>query len=205
MRATLFFLLLVAVAPVRAETYRVDLIVFRNLWGVDADEKPPPAHEPDLRGGIEPSNVDALARAVIHLVADGDFALGPEWASLKSSKQFRPLVRLAWTQDDPPQDRGPAILIHAGSKMTVGEPGGFGARETMEVEGKVSLLLTRFLHLDVDLRYADPGTDPLAIWPLVERRRMRRDELHHLDSPRLGVIARITKPLPPGTVSPPIP
>ncbi|HKY93455.1 MAG TPA: CsiV family protein [Nevskiaceae bacterium] len=202
-RAALLLLLLAVVAPVRAETYRVDLIVFRNLWGTESGERAPAARAVDLRGAIEPTDVAALARAGIQLVPDGDFALGPEWASLKSSKQFRPLIRLAWTQTDPPQDRGPSILIRGGTKMTLTDPSGFGAREGMEIEGKVSLLLTRFLHLDADLRYMEAGTEPLAIWPLTERRRMRRDELHHLDSPRLGIVAKVTKPPAPGMVVPP--
>jgi hypothetical protein len=199
-RAALLLLLLAMVAPVRAETYRVDLIIFRNLWSGDANERPPPPSPTDLRGAIEPTDIEALTRAGIRLVPDSDFALNPEWASLRSSKQFRPLIRLAWTQNDPPQDRGPAILIHGGAKMTVSDPGGFGAHEVSEIEGKVSLLLTRFLHVDADLRYTEPGSEPLAVWPLVERRRMRRDELHHLDSPRLGILAKVSKPAAPATV-----
>lgn len=205
MRATLLLILLAVVAPARAETYRVDLIVFRNLWGADTAERAPATQPMDLRGAIEPTNVEALARAGIQLVPDGDFGLNPEWASLRVSKQFRPLIRIAWTQSDPPQDRGPSILIRGGAKMTVTEPGGFGAHEGYEVEGKVALLLSRFLHVDADLRYTETVADTgaLALWPLVERRRMRRDELHHLDSPRLGILAKVSKPVPPGTVAAP--
>ena len=58
------------------------------------------------------------------------------------------------------------------------------------VDGRVMLLIVnRYLTLDADLLYT-AGT---SSWRLDTRRRMRRDELHHLDSARLGILARVTK------------
>lgn len=195
-RAALLLLFLAIAVPAHAETYRVDLIVFRNLWGTDAGEKPAAPRAPDLRNAFDPSDKEGLERAGIHLLPDAEFGMQPEWASLRSSKQFKPLVRLSWLQDDPPEDRGPGLLIRSGAKMTVTDAGGFGAHEVSEVDGKVTLLASHFLHLDVDLQYTEAGTDPVAVWPLVETRKLRRDELHHLDSPKLGVLVRVTRPAP---------
>ena len=61
-RAAFLLLLLAVIAPARADTYRMDIIVFRNLWAGDTTEHPPPAHATDLRGAIEPTDVEALTR-----------------------------------------------------------------------------------------------------------------------------------------------
>jgi hypothetical protein len=69
------------------------------------------------------------------------------------------------------------------------------------VDGTVTLVRGRFLHLDVDLsllatagretKYSDaPGNQPL--YRLTESRRVRSSELHYFDHPRFGVIARVT-------------
>ena len=62
------------------------------------------------------------------------------------------------------------------------------------IDGTVALRLSRYLFLDADLMYTQPLPDGrLASYTLKEVRKMRRDELHYLDSPRLGVVAKVTK------------
>jgi hypothetical protein len=51
------------------------------------------------------------------------------------------------------------------------------------VQGLVRLTRGRFLHIDVDLVLADGER-------VVMRRRMRSDELHYLDHPRVGMLVR---------------
>lgn len=180
-----------------AETFRVDLIVFRFLG--PAGELGQPVQMPtvgavtaDAATAIDPKDTARLAAAGITVLPDAEFALGPEWASLRSSRDFRPLIRLAWTQKDPPSENGPRLLIRSGAKLTLSAPDGLGAAEVSEIDGSVALLLSRFLHLDTDLVYTQPEGEPQS-WHLRERRRMRRDEVHHLDSPRLGILAEVSK------------
>lgn len=179
--------------PARADTWRVDLIVFRFLGSADETGKTPEA--PKLRNAIELDDTPRLSAAGIKLLPATDFALADHWSRLKGSPQFRPLIRLAWTQDNPPNDNGPRLRLRAGEKFTLGEGGGLGAREFQEVDGSIALHLGRYLHLDTDLLFTQAGDTP-ASWALDESRRMRSEELHHLDSPRLGVIAKVTKVVP---------
>lgn len=68
------------------------------------------------------------------------------------------------------------------------------------VEGSVTLIQERYLHLDIDLLlmqagsgvvYSDaPGSRPA--YRLREQRRIRSSEIHYFDHPRFGVIARVT-------------
>lgn len=174
----LLFGLLVAL-PVHAETYRMDLIVFLDRSAPTEAGRPPQL--PNLAGATLPDNPAALQAAGITLLPDSAFALQDEWQRLRNSKRFQPLARLAWTQKDPPESNGPAIRVRWG------EP---GSGDLAPLDGRVMLLIVnRYLTLDADLQY----TNGSSSWTLDTRRRMRRDELHHLDSARLGILARVTK------------
>lgn len=176
----------------QAETYRVDLIVFADLSGT-AGESGVPAAEPSLHGTLEPADAAGLRAVGITLLPDEQFALGEEWQHLRNSKLYRPLVRLAWTQADPPTERGPSLHIVGGPERSFIDPVTQATSVTHEVDGSVALLLGRYLHLDADLRYniVTGSGQPLS-YVLHERRKMRRDELHHLDGVRVGVLARVT-------------
>lgn len=172
-------LLLSLALPAHAETYRMDLIVFVDRYA--ATESGTPMQLPDLAGAILPDNPAALQAAGIHLLPDAAFGLQSEWQRLRNSKRFEPVVRLAWTQPDPPSASGPALRVRWGTPNASG---------TTPIDGRVMLLLVnRYLTLDADLLYGSGNSS----WRLDERRRMRRDELHHLDSARLGILARVTK------------
>ncbi|MEW6166574.1 MAG: CsiV family protein [Pseudomonadota bacterium] len=184
-------LLLVAL-PARAETYRVDLIVFADRYA--AGEAGAPAR-PVGTDGIALDDGTALSAAGIRLLPDSSFGLQEQWNRLRNSARFEPLIRLAWTQTDPPAENGPRLLLRYGQSLTLADPQGYGSHLVSPVQGTVALLLSRYLHLDADLRYTTPSGDGYVQYPLRERRRMRRDELHHLDSPRLGILARVSRAL----------
>jgi len=141
---------------------------------------------------IELDDVGALSAAGITVLPDAEFGLSGQWDKLKSSPQFRPLIRLAWTQNDPPAADGPRLRLRTGALLKIKDEGGLGEREFQEVDGSVALHLGRFLHLDAAMIFTATGERPQS-WFLSESRRMRSDETHHLDSPRLAIIARVSK------------
>lgn len=183
-------LLLLVVLPAHAETWRVDLIVFRFLGGIQEEGRMPEA--PNLQGAIELDDVAALSAAGITVLPESEFGLANEWTRLKASPQFRPLIKLAWTQNDPPSIDGPRLRVRSATKLKLRDEGGLGEREFHDVDGTVALHLGRFLHLGADLSLTVGGEEPQA-WRLREERRMRSEELHHLDSPRLGLVAKVVK------------
>ena len=83
----------------------------------------------------------------------------------------------------------------------------FANKGSNSVEGTITLIVERYLHLDLDLLlmqagsrrpvlYSDgPGSVPA--YRLNEKRRVRSGELHYFDHPQFGVIARITPYIPP--------
>jgi hypothetical protein len=177
-------------ASAQTQSYRVDAIVFLNKAA--SSELGRPVALPDLSRAIEPANTRALAAAGIRILPESQFALEAEWRRLSNSARHEPLLRLAWVQKQPPAERGPMIQVRLGQALSVVSPDG-QLLQTAPVEGSLGLMLGRFLHLEADLFYTQPAEGGYITYRLSERRRMRRDELHYLDSPRLGVLARVVK------------
>lgn len=185
----LMVLALLAAAPAHADNYRVDLIVFLDLEaGGELGAAPQMSIENDA---ISLDDTAGLQAARIRVLPDAEFGLQEQWNRLRNSRRFRPLVRLAWEQNQPPATNGPRLAIRYGEPITVNDPLTSSSFLLAPVEGSVGLLMSRYLHLDVDLRYTT--SDAGSQYGLSERRRMRRDELHHLDSPRLGVLAQVRR------------
>ena len=179
--------------PALAETYRVDLIVFLDKSASQESGQPPAM--PNLSRALALDDAAALARAGITLIPDEQFGLQEQWQRLRNARRYQPLIRLAWTQPDPPAERGAALRLKLGQSQVVNatDPGSFASAAISPVEGSVALLLNQYLMIDADLLYTLPTASGHTSYPLRERRRMRRDELHYLDSPKLGVIARVSK------------
>jgi len=195
-------LLLAAVLPsaALAERYRVDLIVFADRSAATG-ETSQPAEPPDAARALEPWEVVPLRNAGIEILDDELFGLAEEWKRLGNSRNHQPLVRLAWIQKDPPAERGVAIRLRHGRSL-VGATA-TGAAEFYPVDGWVALLAGRYLHLDASFVHTQAlETGELRSYRLRERRRLRRDELHHLDSPRLGLLVRAQRADPPLKTAP---
>lgn len=177
--------------PARADTYRVDLIVFLDKYASAEAGAAPQA--PAADAAIALQNGAALAAAGIRVLPDAEFGLSEQWNRLRNAARFQPLIRIAWTQKDPPSERGPALQLRYGQALTVTDPQTYTSYLTAPVDGSVALRLSRYLHIDVDLRYMQAVDGGYRQYSLRERRRMRRNELHHLDSPKLGVLARVNR------------
>lgn len=191
-RFAVLAMLLALALPAAAETYRVDLIVFldKSVSG-EAGQVP---SMPSLDKAIGLDDAAMLARAGIVVLPEDQFGLQEQWQRLRNSRRYQPLVRLAWTQADPPAERGPALRLRVGQPQSViTDDDGFSSVAMSPVEGSVALLLNRYLALDANLVYTMPSGSGYVAYPLRERRRMRRDELHYLDSPKLGIVARVSK------------
>jgi hypothetical protein len=183
----LLALALAAPSTALAERYRVDVILFADR-SAPANESTLTLQQPNVAKALEPYDTSQLRAAGIELLPDDQFGLVKEWSHLKNSKNHQPLLRLAWLQKDPPAERGVSLRLHWGNPMT--QVSTLRSSQVYPVDGTVALLAGRFLHLDVELAYTQELNGELRSFRLKERRRLKRDELHHIDSPRLGVLAR---------------
>jgi len=158
------------------------------------------------------------------------YQLNTEEKLLSKSNEYRILMHIAWVQPGMPPDS--AIPVHinrsyltdtpvahtlapAGGTDT-GVPGAAPASAAQTgqsravLDGYIKIILTRYLHADVDLTYStglplnpqnlatnpdaaiSPQNPPPVVYRLLESRRMRSKELHYLDHPVLGMLLLIT-------------
>jgi len=133
------------------------------------------------------------------------FLLSPQIARLQRNPVYRVVFHRAWIQPVPDRDQLLPMLIQVGDRI------GGGWR----IEGILGVTRERYLHLDTRLWYSlDPGQTPdvttspdtgfaergangAGYMELHEQRRMRSGELHYLDHPKFGVLARVDPVLPP--------
>ena len=155
--------------------YDVEIIVFRNRAG-QADGEQWPAADATMPDAYRPPARDAavtdLAAAPRRLQRIAD--------ALNRSGAYRVLEHRAWRQTA--HDRSRAV------PLPVNAAGG-------QLDGTVTLVRERFLHLDVDLMLQ-------STYSLQEKRRMRSGELHYFDHPVFGVIAEVNPYSAPAPVVP---
>ena len=130
------------------------------------------------------------------------FNLKDEYLAIRRAASIRPVFHGRWRQPVPERGNAQPILISlsgSDSPKTL-------EKQLSKIEGLVHLTARKFLHLDFKLWYhADGlGKDPVNMpsrqlkpteggeyMELIETRRMRSDELHYFDHPKIGIIANI--------------
>lgn len=152
-----------------APVYEIELLAFERPGTAAEEFWPEEADEPDAgeAAGLltEPVSKDITPLPLV----DGEL----QAASISLQKQgFKPLLHLRWQQ--------------AVASRQTARP--YWA-QTTGLKGLVKISLGRYLHLDLDLLLSDPQREENI--HIIEHRRMRSRELHHLDHPRLGVLAII--------------
>jgi Peptidoglycan-binding protein, CsiV len=168
----LSFCLTASSAPACAQSYYdVEIVVFESLSaptilpepGTEepAFTPPPAGLAPDER--FEPLPPDRLL-------------LQPEYQRLRNSKQYRPLLHLAWRQQ---------VL---GPRQSVARPI-FEQVDDARIDGELRVYVESYLHVDMDLGLALPGE---GRYRLRESRRVRSKETHYFDNARFGVLLRLT-------------
>ena len=169
------------------QAYEVELVIFRHLggggtaeqWGLEtgnakgelaiADEEATPftaAPAPAAGGATFP----ALPAAKFKLTAIEE--------ALRRSRSYQPLAHIGWTQPGFARDAARYLPINTWVSESTG------------LKGQVALSRGRYLHLVLDLTYDSPSDGQRFV--LRQTRRMRSNERHYIDHPKLGVIALVT-------------
>ncbi len=155
-----FFVLLLLAGAANSDDYRFEMVIFERPDAVASEA-----------WADEPGELDAtLSRGRLNALAVGGRELGGVAYTLKK-KGMIVHEHVAWVQ----------------------KPGGRNSQRWYSVgDGRLSGLVRvtrgRFLHIDADLLLRDVNNAQ----PLRAKlyRRMRSDELHYLDHPRLGIVVR---------------
>ena len=158
--STGFFALLLLAGTAHSDAYRFEMVIFERPNAVTSEA-----------WAEEPGELDATtARGRLSALAVGGRKLGGVAYTLKK-KGMIVHEHVAWVQ----------------------KPGGRNSERWYSIgngrlSGLVRVTRGRFLHIDADLLLRDVNTAQ----PLRARlyRRMRSDELHYMDHPKLGIVVR---------------
>ena len=155
--------LLANTSATAASEYDIEVVVFEYVVPDASDEFWPP--DPGLPLAAGSAAYPAAERS-----------LGGAVAQLRRSSEYRVLAHRAWRQ--------PGVSQSAALPVQLQSEDGYN------LIGSVSVWRQRYLHAELDLllRPAD-GTEPVR---MQQRRRMRSEELHYLDHPKLGVLIYAT-------------
>lgn len=236
-----FALASIAHAAEEVRYYDVETIIFESLdpaarqsenWKNDINRQiPPVAVELDQP---YPGRIPAQFNPSLTFktLPQREFQLQIEEKLLTKSSQFRILLHTGWVQPGMGPDAALPVHItrsfltdtpvtHSLIPGTPDNPAASATRPTTStqsrsvLDGYIKIILTRYLHADVDLVYTtglpltsqgsgtaqvNPANDsnpviqqPPVIYRLSESRRMRSKELHYLDHPVLGMLLLITQ------------
>lgn len=169
-------------APARADAphlYDVEIIVFSQDGDADGEQLAvPDTGTLRARGAFPAGEFTQLSPDAYTLTRFRN--------ALASTRGYHVLFHRAWRQAA--YDRQHAVDYPVHSMSGGGD----------SVEGTVTLIRERFLHLDIDLMLHSPATagaggpGAAPVYRLTENRRIHSSEIQYFDHPRFGVIARVT-------------
>ena len=187
------------VGPARAQqpaapgmqTYDVELLIFRITHSNTAEQLVTDGAGPALSLGIEEGEPAATATeapplpvttAAFPSLPAARFKLTPLEETLRRSRNYQPIAHIGWTQPGFPRDAAQFLPIDSLVDPAAG------------LKGQIALSRGRYLHLTLDLQYEAVGAAGEPSQRIVVRttRRMRSNERHYIDHPRIGVIAIVT-------------
>lgn len=199
--------------------YQVEVVVFENLdTTARQSEQWPSQSKLVLPTPLVELGSPADGKLGFRLLPASSFKLSQDAQQLADSHNYRILLHTAWRQ--PGLEQQVALPVHLtrtvlaetpqpGTTMTSTPPTVPPPANSKVLDGYLKLMLSKFLHAEIDLVYHDSGTavpvptttSPPAVAPtaplspvyeLKETRKMRSKELHYIDSPVLGVLIEIT-------------
>lgn len=214
-------LIVPAVGEEAAPQYKVEMILFtpryqpaeQSIQGSDQ------AEWPDLENTVELSETpsDGGFRAL----PTSETSLAKEALLIAQSGRYDVVKHLIWEQPGLDQASAKAVHIHGGKDYRDEFPERLQVIWSLDendqlvqtipevdleqLDGTVSVVLGRFLHINTDLIFRHPVADPtphqgeqvpsaphLVDFRIRLHRRMRSGELHYLDHPLLGILVEIT-------------
>ncbi len=182
-----------------AETRAIPMLPSLGIASGSVQAQPAVAIQPltpaDLAANLIADYQMQLQARAFRFEPGGTMVLMSEDGRLQRSGAYRVVLHRAWIQPVPDRDQLQPLLIQVGDRI--------GA--VWRIEGYLGITRGRYLHLDTRLWYtpnSSPNTQTQApsYMELREQRRMRSGELHYLDHPKFGVLARVDPVQPPETL-----
>jgi hypothetical protein len=204
----LFLLIALSFLSISAQAaYQVEIIIFEHLFhDAEGEVSQIGLRIPDLSKTVQLSADTGSGGNTFRLLPSSMYKLSGVYSELRSSREYRPILHLAWQQPQLTPSRSKYVHV----RKTDGAPQqeGFGDAY-VKLDGVVRIRSSQFLHADVDLFYfidavsesfiqasagsLDANQIAAAFAELKETRRMKLNELHYFDHPVFGMLMRVSR------------
>lgn len=201
------------------QDYKVEMIIFAQTDDTAFFSEHWPL-ESGLKGGKD--TVKEKKTGEFRQLASNAFTLAGAERLLAASPRYEILTHIAWQQPGLEESKALSMPVSGGKDYRTAHPERLESRwevndlgeivevpgpETLnELDGSVTLVLGRFLHIYTDLIYRKPviverldeetqevsETRTLFDIPIQSHRRMRSRELHYIDHPLAGILIEVT-------------
>lgn len=193
---------------IEVRRYTVEMIIFSYAKGISTGSEifvpdEPPDSEFMLDDALDENFLNTVEklppepvvrneerRYELVMLAEEDFSLVDILDRLERLDAYEPLMHFGWTQPMYPDEE--KVVRPLGSYMTPPEG----------LEGDLTLYLSRYLHLAINLQLdAAPPEQPVDLFAvrypvryrISEDRIFRNGELRYFDHPKFGVMAKISR------------
>ena len=207
MKKTLLAVLLIFSSHASANWYQIEMIVFEHLFPNAAGEQWYNNQDlPDIANSVELVTDQSGARVAYQVLPSGRHKISGVYSALKSSRDYRPIMHIAWQQ--PGLTRSRAKYVHIRGTEGLNNTDSF-QEDLVKIDGTVRLRGGHFLYLDIDLTYFfnalsesminsaminENITNQLSDYTrLSESRKVKLNELHYFDHPLFGVITWVRR------------
>ncbi len=187
--------------------YQVEIIIFEHLFH---DAEGEVSHFglkiPDLSNTVQLSSDTSGGDASYRLLPSSMYKLGGVYGELRSSREYRPILHLAWRQPQVTQSRSKYVHIRKADGIAQQDN---SDDALVKLDGVIRIRSSQFLHADVDLFYfinelsesfinasaggQDSNQIQATFVELNETRRMKLNELHYFDHPVFGMLMRVSR------------
>lgn len=154
-----------ALAAAGATLYDIEALVFEN-------------RQPNLEGGeawkeTARDTAELGQAALAEGLPTPDSALAKAAKALEAGGRHRVLVHRRWQQAAEAKSETTPLRLQSAGR---------------ELDGTARFYSSRFLYVELNLILQGAG----EAYPLAEQRRVRLQEIHYFDHPKLGVLVRVT-------------
>ena len=187
--------------------YQVEIIIFEHLFhDAEGEVSEIGLKIPDLSNTIQLSSDASEGDTAYRLLPSSMYKLGGVYSELRSSREYRPILHIAWQQPQVTQSRSKYVHIRKDDGTTQQD----NAEDALvKLDGVIRIRSSQFLHADVDLFYfinelsesfinanagsKDSNQIQATFVELNETRRMKLNELHYFDHPVFGLFMRVSR------------
>jgi len=192
-------------AVTNASSYQVEIIIFEQLHqDPDGEIAQTGLKLPDFKNSINLAETNDGNDNAFKLLATGLYKLGGVYNELKFSRNYRPLLHMAWEQPalNESHARNVRIMKIENDSQTDIDP-------MIKIDGILRIRSAQFLHVDVDLFYfinplsesliqtytGSDSTNTIQVdfAELKETRKMKLNELHYFDNPVFGLLLWVSR------------